>query len=321
MFARVRKSLVLLFPLLPVVVAAADLGPGSAALLVIAVLLGLWAAHVGATLVPSGPELRLETIRPSHFVEKVRWCLDRLGTPYVETPWVGVVGAFLLGRTVPVLHIRTGMVISRIGNSPEILRYLWGRYGEEGGARAAFLRPTAEAVELERCLDSYGVALQRWAYHHLLDQRRTTLRLWGAYDPELPAWQRFVVRATYPFLRAFISRVFRLQGLSDGVVAAPVEETLADMDRRLALSPEGLLGPERSYVDYTFAALSGLWLLPDEYGAGRIGRDRPRRADMPPAMARQARSWAERFPHATAFVERLYREERIDGARERAGAE
>jgi hypothetical protein len=38
--------------------------------------------------------------------EKVRWCMDRLGVEYVEKPAGGTLGAFLLGRSVPVLKFR-----------------------------------------------------------------------------------------------------------------------------------------------------------------------------------------------------------------------
>ena len=72
------------------------------------------------------PALVLDSISVSHFVEKVRWNLDRAGIDYVENASGGTLGAFFAGRTVPRLRIRTGAVRSQIGNSPEILRYLWG---------------------------------------------------------------------------------------------------------------------------------------------------------------------------------------------------
>lgn len=51
--------------------------------------------------------------------------MDRLGVEYSERQMVGVLGVFFTGRSVPQLKIRTGLVRSTIGNSPEILRYLW----------------------------------------------------------------------------------------------------------------------------------------------------------------------------------------------------
>src|SRR5215213_6689836 len=74
----------------------------------------------------SNPPLRLHTITFSHYVEKVRWCLDRLGVPYEEIPNAGVLSSLLSGRTVPWLEIPPGL--TRIGDSSRILRYLWGEY-------------------------------------------------------------------------------------------------------------------------------------------------------------------------------------------------
>ena len=115
------------------------------------------------------PQLVLATISASHFVEKVRWCMDRLGVDYVEQTSGGTLGAFFRGRTVPQLKARTGSVQSSIGNSAEILRYLWGRYAVDDPAAAAFLEPTTERIELEKRLDRHGVNLQVWIYYHLLN--------------------------------------------------------------------------------------------------------------------------------------------------------
>ena len=82
------------------------------------VLRGLWRRSTDSDLV-------LETIPASHFVEKVRWAMDRLGLEYREHMDVGTLGVFFTGRTVPRLRVRTGAVTSTIGNSSDILRYLW----------------------------------------------------------------------------------------------------------------------------------------------------------------------------------------------------
>lgn len=48
--------------------------------------------------------LKLESITISHYVEKVRWCLDYLNEPYEEIENIGILGILLFGRSVPVLH-------------------------------------------------------------------------------------------------------------------------------------------------------------------------------------------------------------------------
>jgi hypothetical protein len=103
--------------LLPLVVAVFGLSVWTALLLILLALLWRWAIVLVGFLRPAaGPDMALETISASHFVEKVRWCMDRLGLEYEEVQWCGTLGAFYLGRTVPRLHFRTGAVRSQIGN-------------------------------------------------------------------------------------------------------------------------------------------------------------------------------------------------------------
>ena len=119
---------------------------GAIALVVFA-LAWRWIITLSGILAPEKtPDIELETIAASHFVEKVRWCMDRLGIEYTERQWVGVLGVFSMGRSVPELKIRTGLVRSSIGNSPEILRYLWGAYAADLGDKAKFLEPTTGAA-------------------------------------------------------------------------------------------------------------------------------------------------------------------------------
>jgi hypothetical protein len=167
--------------LLPIVVAVFGIGVAGAIGLVALALLWRWAISLSVFVAPPRlPEIELETISASHFVEKVRWCLDRLGVDYRERPAGGALGAFFLGRTVPVLKFRSGAVRSSIGNSPEILRYLWGRYAAEYGERAEFLRPTAKRLEFEAQVDRCGVDLQVWVYFHILNDREPCSRCCGS---------------------------------------------------------------------------------------------------------------------------------------------
>jgi len=77
---------------------------------------------------------------------------------YEERVSGGTLGAFFRGRTVPQLKAKTGHVVSTIGNSSDILRYVYGRYVATDPQGAAFLEPTAERVALEQRLDRYGDA-------------------------------------------------------------------------------------------------------------------------------------------------------------------
>jgi glutathione S-transferase len=298
--------------LLPLIVAAFGMSVSAALLLVIVALAWRWAiVLLGLARPARGPELVLESISASHFVEKVRWCMDRLGLEYQEEHCGGTLGAFYVGRTVPLLKIRTGLVRSHIGNSPEILRYLWGAYSATHGDGARFLEPTAERLELEQRLDRYGRNLQVWVYYHVLGDPKLCKHLWGRNNPATPAWQRLLVGVLYPVQAFMISKSFRTTYEHYKKSCAHIEALLAEMDERLADGRCSLLGDQEvNYTDLAFAAMSGLWLMPEEYGAGAAAGVRVEQERLPQAMRNDIDRWVEANPDAVAFVRRLYAEER-----------
>ncbi len=298
---------------LPLVVAIFGLSVWSALGLVLLGLLWRWALAMAAMFAPP-PDVPvvLETVAISHYVDKVRWCLDRLGLPYEEVQNVAVLIMFFTARTVPRLHIRTGEVTSRIGDSPAILRYLWGAYASEYGERAAFLEPTAAALALEQKLDRYGFWLQRWFYHHLLPHPRLTLHVWGANDRTLPGWQRLSVVVTFPLLRLFTRQGLKFGPGAHERTVQRIEEFLGELEQQLSDGRRTLLGGEEiGFVDITLAALSGLWLFPPQYGGGKVEAIRLAESDYPTGMAAEIAEWRQKFPRVTAFVERLYQDERL----------
>jgi len=295
--------------LLPLVVAAFGLSVWTALLLVLLALLWRWGIVLVGFMGPAtGPDMVLETILASHYVEKVRWCMDRLGLEYEEVPWGGTLGAFYLGRTVPRLHFRTGMVRSQIGNSAEILRYLWGAYGTSQ-AGAAFLEPTEERLEFERRIDRCGVSLQVWIYYHLLDAPALCKHAWGADSDAIPAWQRKAVALLYPLQAAMIRKAFRVNEANYRKSCERIEGLLAETDAMLEDGRRSILGGDTlNYTDFAFAAIQGAWLQPEGYGGGagiRIGRSRA-----PTAMRRDIERWIEDYPRVSRFIENLYAEER-----------
>jgi glutathione S-transferase len=294
--------------LAPVVVAWYGLSVTAAAGIVILLLLCRWLITLSGILAPEkAPELVLATISASHFVEKVRWSMDRLGVDYVEQTSGGTLGAYFRGRTVPQLKVRTGIVRSVIGNSPDILRYLYGRYLHEDPKRAAFLEPTAERVKFERRLDAYGVSLQVWIYYHLLHERDLTLHAWGADSPKTPAWQRVALRALFPFLARMIRLSFKINDTNFARAVARIEELLADMDANLKDGRQSLLGGnETNYTDLAFAAFTGVWLMPDGYGGGKAEAVRIERDRAPAGMRADIERWSAAFPRAVSYVESLY---------------
>lgn len=297
---------------LPVVVAMFGIGVAGAIALVLLALLWRWAISLAVFFAPvRTPALQLDTISASHFAEKVRWCLDRLQIDYVERPAAGTLGAFFLGRTVPKLRMHTGAVRSEIGNSPEILRYLWGAYDAPLGDAAAFLRPTPERLELEKRIDRAGVALQVWVYHHILDDRDLSLHAWGRDNPDIPRWQRIAIVLLFPLARLLIRKSFRIDSGHYSRSVEVIDGLLDDAERRLVGGRVSLLGgDDPNYTDLAFAAINGLWLQPANYGGGRADSVRIEPDAAPAAMRADIARWRETYPRATGFIETLYRDHR-----------
>jgi hypothetical protein len=296
----------------PVLVAWFDWPVPLALLLVLVLLAWRQALVLGALMKPpSGPALELETILPSHFSEKGRWCLDRLGVPYTEKRDGGVIGLFLRGRTVPMLTIQTGRTRSSLCESSEILRFLYGRYACDPAVDAAFLEPTEERVAWERRLDRYGVDQQTWVYFHLLRDPALVKQAWGADSPRLPVSRRWAIKLLYPLLEGLIKRAFD----PDENYPAAVERTealLADTEALLSDGRQTLLGGDSiDYVDLTLASLSALWLQPDEFAAGAYRAEAIEPARLPEKMRADMARWRSAYPATTAHIERLYREERL----------
>lgn len=302
---------------LPIVVAWFGLSVWSAIALVLLMLAWRWMITLSGILAPAKvPDLELETIAASHFVEKVRWCMDRLGVAYSERQWVGVLGVFTTGRSVPRLKVRTGIVRSSIGNSPEILRYLWGAYGTLAGDRADFLEPTEARIELEKKLDLYGVNLQVWIYYHVLDDRELTLHAWGCNSPAIPAWQRHVVKAIYPLLAAFLRKALQVTDVQYGKSKTQIESTLAEVEAQLADGRISILGDAQiNFTDITFAALSGLWAMPAQYGRDKADEVRITLERAPRVLRDDSTRWTQDYPHVARFIKRLYQEQRLSSDR------
>ena len=306
-----RSLHVLALYALPVLVAGLGWGATAALLAVAALALAGMALRLGmmraAASRPDAP-LRLHTISFSHYTEKVRWCLDRLGVPYEEVPNIGILGVLVTGRTVPALEVPPGL--TRIGDSPRILRYLWGEYaGRLPFERTAFLEPTPATLELEQFLDRrLGNDVRVWVYSRVFECRDLTLRSWGVEETRIPVWQRVLLRVLTPLLRFAVRRML---GVTPGRAARALERTRESFERVDALLADGrtyLMGESLSFVDITFASLGALAVLPPEY-AGRSLRGRRLTLDDLDADWR-AEVEAFRARPSGQFVLRLYREER-----------
>jgi glutathione S-transferase len=307
---------------LPVLVAG--LGWGAAAALLAAMVFALFGMALRLAIMRAGASrpdapLRLHTISFSHYTEKVRWCLDRLGVPYEEVPNVGILGVLVTGRTVPALEVPPGL--TRVGDSPRILRYLWGEYaGRLPFERTAFLEPTPATLELEQFLDRrLGNDVRVWVYSRVLERRDLTLRSWGMEETRIPAWQRTLLQALTPLLRFAVRRML---GVTPGRAARALERTRESFARVDALLADGrpyLMGESMSFVDITFASLAALAVLPPEYAGRSLAGRRLTLDDLDADWRAEVEAFRAR--PAGQFVLRLYREERLrDADRPRSAA-
>jgi len=316
-----RTAYTLALYALPVVVAG--LGWGAlAALLTVTVFAAAGMAlrltvTRGAATRPDAP-LRLHTISFSHYTEKVRWCLDRLAVPYEEVPNVGILGVLVTGRTVPALEVPPGL--TRVGDSPRILRYLWGEYaGRLPFERTAFLEPTPATLELEQFLDRrLGNDVRVWVYSRVFERRDLTLRSWGVEESRIPGWQRALLKALAPLLRFAVRRML---GVTPGRASRALERTRESFERVDALLADGrtyLMGESMSFVDITFASLAALAVLPPEYAGRSLGGRRLTLDDLDADWRAEVEAFRAR--PSGQFVLRLYRQERLRDADRPRGA-
>lgn len=236
----------------------------------------------------------LLTIPPSHYSEKVRWALDRLGKPYEERP---MAPPFYMravrragGRTVPVLLDGD----TRLFDSTEILRHLDAQAPEDRKLHVG-------ADELEDALNGdLGRSVRRVAYSRAIHRDDLLIAL---LTDRVPPRQALGLRLLLPLLKMGLRRKMgltpdRIQSARDRL-----ESVLQQVEARLADGRPFLSGDRFRAVDLTFAALSAPLFIPPEYGSFL-----PRPEQLDPEWRAELQSWRDR--PAGQFALRLYREHR-----------
>lgn len=225
-------------------------------------------------------QLRLLTIPMSHYCEKARWGLERLGLAYREERHLQLFHypySYRLsgGPNVPVLCDH-GQVVA---DSTRILQHL-DRYAEPQ-QRLYPEDPTArrevEAWE-ERFDEELGVDARRWVYHHFLPHPVAALRTAGQ---GVPRWEILLAPLSLPFMLLLMSVLLRP---SVKRVAAGLDRSrtlVAQLDRLLADGRRYLVGDRFSAADLALASLMAPYVLPEQYGI-RL----PRLDEVPAAMAK-----------------------------------
>lgn len=231
--------------------------------------------------------MHLLTIPMSHYCEKARWALERLGLAYREERHLQ---GFHYARTywvsrnpgVPVL-VDGGRVIV---DSTTILKHL-DRYAPADRRlypEAPRARRHVEALE-DRFDETLGVESRRWFYFHYLPHPRAALRL---ADQGVPGIERTVAPLLFPLMRGYATWLLQA---SAGNVAAGLErarQVVRQTDSLLSDARPFLAGERFSAADLALACMMAPFVLPDEYGVRLPALD-----ELPAAMRPTVQAFRE----------------------------
>ncbi len=244
------------------------------------------------------------TIPLSHYCEKARWALDRVGVPYCEQPHAPLLHRLATrrhgGGSVPILvHGGRSFV-----DSSAILGFA-DAFG--GGDRLyphdPALRQEVAALE-ERFDVQLGPNVRRWAYLELLARPALLRSVWSRGVPRLEA---FALPLVVPVARRLVRSAYRVT--PDGAQRSleRVREAFRLVEQQLADGRRYLVGGRFGAADMTFAALAAPALLPPECRAVHPAFD-----DLPERMRREILAF--RDTAAGQFALRLFAEERAPAA-------
>ncbi|EGD74362.1 hypothetical protein PTSG_06373 [Salpingoeca rosetta] len=212
---------------------------------------------------------KLQGITYSHYVERVRWAMQRVGMDFEEEQAAGILGILLLGRTVPRLIIPAQR--TSIGDSTAILKYIWATYqGTKEEDKADFLKVTPEIEELSKKIDrAFGLHSRRWLYYHTLKVPAIGKFVWGMRETRnVPAWQRLVVRYGYQPLRYVLTKMLGVSRSNARKSLAIVKELYDELDALFADGRPYICGDHFTIADITLASLGALTTLPEGYTGG-----------------------------------------------------
>jgi glutathione S-transferase len=209
--------------------------------------------------------LRLVTIPISHYCEKARWALERVGIHYREERHVQGVHRLAArhaggGSTVPVLVTPDGA----IGESQDILRWVDARSPCE---QRLFPEQAADRSQVERICNrldgELGPRARRLMYVHMLTQRELALRV---NNQGVPAWEDWMIRGGWPVISGFIRRALSIRPGVERDDEAVVWRELDYVAELLADGRPHLCGERFGAADLTFAAMSAAVIMPPQYG-------------------------------------------------------
>ena len=116
-----------------------------------------------------------------------------------------------------------------------------------------------------------------------------------------------LLRILYPVQARLIRFSFGINDVHYASSVARIEELLARVNADLEDGRASVLGGnEHNYTDYTFAAFTGLWLMPQAYGGGMADATRIEHDQAPANMRADIERWIDAYPATVNYVEALY---------------
>lgn len=247
---------------------------------------------------------RLITFRISHYCEKVRWALDRIGFPYVEEchlpPLHRLKTIPLGGSSVPVLVTEAEI----LKDSADILKYL-----ETAAPPHLKLYPNSPVLrhEVEKLEAQFnrklGTSTRQWGYFYALQNRSVMQQLWCE---GVPTWEKLLFPVLFPLTRHLVHSSYNVHRESALAAYRRTQQIFEMVSNCLSDGRKYLVGDCFSGADLAFASLSAPGLVPDEYG-GLF----PELNQLPDEMVEQIQILRETV--AGRYALRLYQEERSVG--------
>lgn len=248
----------------------------------------------------TAPPARFITIPLSHYCERARWALDRVGLPYREEAHAPLFHRIATmrnaGGTVPVLV----QGAERFVDSGAILRHAndWGG-GDALYPRDQGLRREVDSLEQTFTLE-LGPHVRRWAYAHLLGETRLIREVWSR---AIPPFEARLVPLLVPIARRVVRAGYRISPASAGRSLERIRGLFREVDERLRDGRSALVGDRFGAADLTFASLAAPMLFPPGCRAVLPDLDR-----VPEVMRSEV--FRLRESAAGEFVLRVYREQR-----------
>lgn len=210
-------------------------------------------------------KVRLISIPMSHYCEKVRWGLERLGIDYFEERHLQVFHYprtywFSGGPNVPVL-IDKGRVLH---DSTTILQYLDGYADDSQRLYPQHGELRKRVDELEDLFDEVlGVESRRWVYFHFKNRPIKALRTAGQGTP---LSERLLAPVIYPVLKLLIDKLVNPSERAVEEGLNKVRDIVKATDSLLAAGHTYLLGNRFTAADLSLACMLAPLVMPRNYG-------------------------------------------------------